>query len=123
MSTSRSEAWLSSNSDVGQSLTHAAQQLGGRLSDVEASGFAADFGSSFGYRMLGAYLQAGRRRFPIRLRIVIEPRSSDGTRITATFTSTEGWYIGRAPAFGRLFNQRCDEILAALAAAGSDGCE
>jgi hypothetical protein len=64
--------------------------------------------------MLGAYLCAGQRRFPIRLDVVIEPRSNDVSHVVATFTSTEGWYIGRAPAFGRLFNQRCDEIVTGL---------
>ena len=70
--------------------------------------------SRLGFRLLGAYIGDGRRRFPLRLAAKLDAIEGDMSHISVTVTGNEGWYLVRLPVHSRLFNERSEEILSQL---------
>jgi hypothetical protein len=113
----RHEAWAASSANMREAIEQAVRSLGGQVREVAPGSLVAEFGSKIGFRLLGGYIGNGRRRFPMRLTLLIQPRTGDASRLTATVVSNEGWYLVRLPATSRLFRDRSDEILRGLRAA------
>lgn len=83
--------------------------------DVTREGVSARarIGSRMAFRLLGAHLRAGRKRFPVRLMLSVA-WSSVGVVVDATLSSDEGGYLVNLPAVERLFERICTDLFSTL---------
>ncbi|GAA1896173.1 hypothetical protein [Actinomadura bangladeshensis] len=83
--------------------------------DVTRQGWTvhARTGSRLAFRLWGAYLAPGRRRFPVRTTVSVAS-SPSGPAVTMSVAGDEGWYAVRLPIVDRLLAEAATTLHTAL---------